>query len=242
MSKLKIKLIILGHLPIQLDKNKILNWQSDLIEIGNTIDVYSIEDDADGEDWEFSDQNILKHLPEDFDQDILIAMTHVPLEGNYYARRFPKNRVCMTFYEMVDILEQKHIPLENLVLRLVYSYYLIYKRHGNRIPLQTKDTDFTHDETRGCLFDMNGIKSDVIHSTNEPIVCDSCVDKLKKERVAENHITTLQNEIKKIRKTRYYRISDFIQEHPILTLVISVLSALVIGIISSILATLIIGK
>lgn len=53
----------------------------------------------------------------------MIVITNVPLEGNYFARRFSDNRVCLTYYEMVDILTIYNISLENLILR-VYILYL----------------------------------------------------------------------------------------------------------------------
>jgi hypothetical protein len=239
MSKIKIKLIILGQLPVDLDKTKLSNWKSDVFEIVGQIDNYSIINNADGLSWEFSDENIVEQLPETFDGDFLIGMTHVPLEDNYYARRFTNNRICMTFYEMADILNISNIPIENLVYRLLYSYTLIYKRHGNRIPSRDEVTTFTHDETRGCLFDMNGIKSDVVYSTNKPIICNSCVQRLTTERVPLNTITKIQEELKAIKKGLYYRLADLIKRYPLWTLVLSTISAFIIGTLGSLVATVI---
>ncbi len=42
MSKVKIKLIILGQLPVDLDKIKLTKWKSDVFEIVGQIDNYSI--------------------------------------------------------------------------------------------------------------------------------------------------------------------------------------------------------
>jgi len=145
----------------------------------------------------------------------------------------------MTFYEMADILNLSNIPIENLVYRLLYSYFLIYKRHGNRIPSRDEITTFTHDETRGCLFDMNGIKSDIVYSTNKPIICDSCVQRLTTERVPINTINKIKEEVKKIKKGMYYRLADLIKKYPIWTLVLSTISALLIGTIGSLFATII---
>jgi len=239
MNKLKIKLVILGQLPVDLDKTKLTKWKSEIFEVDEQIDHYTITNNADGESWEFTDENILSQLPDTFNGDFLIAMTHVPLENNYYARRFSKNRICMTFYQMADILSLSNIPIENLVYRLLYSYSLIYKRHGNRIPSKEEVTSFTHDETRGCLFDMNGIKSDIIYSTHRPRICDSCVHQLTDERVPLNTIKTIQNEILNIKKSKYYMIADWIKKYPIWTLLISTVTAIIIGTIGSLVASII---
>jgi hypothetical protein len=144
----------------------------------------------------------------------------------------------MTFYEMADMLNLSNIPIENLVYRLLYSYTLIYKRHGNRIPSRDEVTTFTHDETRGCLFDMNGIKGDIVYSTNQPIVCDECVQRLTSERVPTNTINKVKEEIKRIKKGTYYRIADLVKKYPIWTLIMSTFSALILGTLGSLLATI----
>src|SRR5690606_17916517 len=105
----------LGQLPVDLDKIKLAKWKSDVFEICGPIDNYTITNNSDGPSWEFTDENIEKQLPLSFEEDFLIAMTHVKLEDNYYARRFANNRICMTFYETADILNHSNIPIVNLI-------------------------------------------------------------------------------------------------------------------------------
>jgi len=234
MAKVKIKLITLGQLPVSLNKSKLSNWKSDLFEITGAIDSLTLTNNSDGPSWEFLDENIESQLPYDYEGDYLIAMTHVPLEGNYYARRFSNNRICMTFYQMADILSLSNIPIENLVYRIMYAYTLGYKRFGNSIPSYGQFRGFTHDETRGCLFDMNGIKSDVVYSVNQPQICPTCIEDLKSDRIAVNELNNVQKELQRIKKSRYYRIAEKIKQYPVLAIVVSVLTALLIGIIGSV--------
>lgn len=239
MGMLKIKLVTLGQLPMNLDKIKLTKYKSCIFELDNSIDNYPITDNADGDNWEFMDKNILKMLPSQYDGDFLIAMTHVPLECNYYARRFSNNRICITFHEMADFLKYDNIPLENLVYRLVYSYSLIYLRNNNRIPLQNERANFTHDETRGCVFDMNGIKSDIIYSVNKPQICDSCLIDLAKDKVPKNKLDSIQGELIKIQKPVYYRIAEFVKKYPMWSFIISSLVAILLGVIGSLIASFI---
>ncbi|PIF71269.1 hypothetical protein [Flavobacterium sp. 2] len=238
MTKTKITIVFLGQIPIKIDKTTISKWSSKHFEIENVLNV-PITTNADGEDWDYSDDNIKNLLPEVYSGDFLLAITHIPLEDNYYARRFDNNRICATFYEIADFLKVSNIPFENLVYRLLYSYFLIYKRYGDRIPKRSETTNFTHDETRGCLFDMNGIKSDIIYSTNKPQLCNKCIDKLKNEGIEESVLNEIQRELKKIDKDLYYKILDFIQENPIWAIIISSLTAILLGIIGSVLASFI---
>lgn len=235
--KLKIKLIFLGHLPYSIDSNKIEKWKSDLFEIVKPIDRHIISTDSDGEDWSFTDENIEGLLPNRNSENILIAITNVPLEDNYYARRFNDDRICVTFNEITEILESGNIPLENFIFKVIYSASLVYKRYGNRIPEMFEMTNFTHDETRGCLFDMNGIKTDIIYSTNQPEICPSCILDLANSKVPKNLIDKIQKEIKGIQKELYYKITDFIKGYPIGAIFISSATAIILGFIGSILAS-----
>jgi hypothetical protein len=84
---------------------------------------------------------------------------------------------------MYQILIEGHIPLENLVLRILYAYSLVYLRQDNKIPSQINVLDFTHDDTRGCLFDMNGNKTDVLFSLDKPKIGDECTNRIRNEKV-----------------------------------------------------------
>lgn len=239
MSKVKIKLVSVGHLPANFDKTKIEQWESALFKIQGQIESFTLNNDSDGPNWEFSDQNLLKELPNNFNGDFLLALVNVPLELNWYSRRLGENKVVFTFHEINEFLCFANIPLENIIYRVLYVYSLVYKRHGNRIPEDFEITNFTHDETRGCLFDMNGLKTDVIYSCHNPIICPDCVDRLSKEKISKETISTVQKEIKKIKKDLFYRIADFVKLHPVWALAISSFSAILLGSVGSILGTFI---
>jgi hypothetical protein len=242
MSKVKIKIVFLGHIPHALDIDKIVKWKSDLFEIMKPINTVAIVGNSDGAYWEFLDENIEEQLPARDGADILLAVTNVPLQSNYFARRFSDNRVCMTYNTMTEILKFDNIPLENLLLRVLYSIAFVYRRYGNRMPLMTEHTNFTHDETRGCIFDMNGVKTDVVYSLNGPQLCHSCVEILTttpKHKIEKEIIDKVQGELKKIKKGLYYQLTDFIKRRPILAIIISSLVAIFLGIIGSTIATII---
>jgi hypothetical protein len=130
MDKLKIKVISWGQLPFKFDKKKIENWKSDIFEINGSIETHHINQEPDGQFHEFYDETILKDMPDLLNSDFMIAITNVPLELNWYSRRISDKIVCFTFFELADILRPNNIPIENLALRLLYSYSLIYKRFG----------------------------------------------------------------------------------------------------------------
>lgn len=239
MVKTKITVITIGHMPADFNKDKITSWHSDLFKITGEIESYTLSNDSDGPGWEFTDKNLEETIPSIFQGDFLVAIVNVPLELNWYTRRLQNNRLVFTFHEIKEILDYSNIPLENIIYRLLYAYTLLYKRSGNCIPMTGNHTNFTHDETRGCLFDMNGIKTDIVYSLHKPIICSSCIENLKQEGISNEVISQIQHEIKKIRKPLFYRISEFIKRHPIWALIMSAVTAIILGVIGSYIATLI---
>ena len=237
MPKTKITVATVGHMPADFNRQKIKGWDSSVFEIVDGIESYSLTCDSDGLDWEFTDKALEYVLPKEFNGEYLIAIVNVPIELNWYSRRLSANRVVFSFHEIKEILRLSNIPLENVICRLLYAYTLLYKRSDSRIPGNAEHTNFTHDETRGCLFDMNGIKTDVVYSCHNPIICPDCVERLRRERVSEETIDKCQKEIRRIRKVLFYRITDFIKQHPLWSLAISAASAIILGASGSVLGS-----
>ncbi len=113
----------------------------------------------------------------------------------------------------------------------------MYRRSGNKIPDFSIESGVTHDETRGCLFDKNGIKTDLIASCHKPKICEDCQERLRREKVSQSDIENTQKEIKKIQKDLYFRILDQIKRYPIWSLILSSLFALALGILSSVIGS-----
>lgn len=234
MSKVKIKLVSIGHLPLGFDPKKIKNFSSSIFEVIRNIDNHELRCNSDGFGWEFSDDLVRNQMPRLNGADFMIAIVNVPLEDNWYSRRLGNNQVIFTFYEIKEILENANIPLENVIYRLLNAYTFAYKRNENKIPGFYEMTDFTHDETRGCIFDMNGIKSDLVSSCHNPIICSECKEKLRRDRVSNDDIESVEKDIKKIHKDLYFRILEKVKRHPIWALVLSSLFAFLLGVAGSI--------
>lgn len=237
MSKTRITVATVGHMPPDLNRQKIKKWSSSVFEIAGEIESYSLTCDSDGGSWEFTDEALEQILPNQFDGEFLIAIVNVPIELNWYSRRLSANKIVFSFHEIKEILRASNIPLENVIYRLLYAYVLLYKSSGNRIPESSEHTNFTHDETRSCLFDMNGIKTEVVCSCHYPIICPDCVGRLRREKVSEETIVQCQHEIRRIRKSLFYRMMDFIKKHPLWSLAISGTTAIILGAAGSVIGS-----
>lgn len=239
MNKVKIKLITIGHLPLHLNLKRVATWSSEVFELVGEVDNFDLRCNSDGVDWEFSDALLKEQLPAHTDADFLLAIVNVPIESNWFSRRLGNNQIVFTFSQTREFLALENIPLENAILRALYAYTLLYRRSGNKIPGLGEGHPFTHDETRGCLFDMNGIKSDLIESCNKPIICSECEERLRNDRVSNQTITATQKEIQKIRKQLYYRAFDFVKAKPVIALAISSMFAIFLGVAGSLIASFI---
>ncbi|MCK4641261.1 MAG: hypothetical protein KAU06_07985 [Candidatus Marinimicrobia bacterium] len=236
MEKLKIKIATLGYIPFKIGFSKIIKWKSSIFEVDKSIDEYKIKLDSDTEFWGYSDKTIEKELPTNSGFDFLIAITNVPLEDKYYARRFSGNRICITFADVLEYMRYETIKLENYILRNIYRYSLVYLMYGNRIPVQYEKTNFTHDDTRKCLFDMNGNKTELIYSLDKPKICIECKHKLSgqiDQKVPDKIINTVEKEIKRIKKNRFQKINEFVKTNPVLSLFLTFLAGIVMSLIGT---------
>lgn len=234
-----IRVAIVGQLPVDFDLKALGGWKSKVFRITDT-ESFHLNEDADGMEWEFADEQFERFLNAPFPQGIQLLLVNVPLELNWYVRRLSHNRVVLSFQDIAAILRINNIPLRNIVLRVLYAATLIFRRYGNRVPVVAEITDYAHDETRGCLFDMNANKWDIVASCHNPCLCDGCVAALRDSAVSNEQIDLVRKEIAGITKPLFNRIADFVRHHPVWSIVISILAALLLGTISSVLGSVIV--
>jgi hypothetical protein len=232
----KIQLAILGRLPLDIDVTDLVRWRSAVFEIDANVESFHLNEDAEGADWEYTDHQLEKYLVHKVEADFLLVFVNVKLEANWYVRRLRNNRVLFTFHEISEILRFHKIPLSNAALRVLYALSLVYRRYGNRIPPASERTNYAHDETRGCLFDMNAFKADLVQSCHRPTICEYCVAQLKSNHISNEVIDKVQAEIVHIQKPLFSRIEEFVRSHPIRSIAISLATALVIGVFASLTA------
>lgn len=60
--------------------------------------------------------------------------------------------------------------------------------------------NIVHLDTRGCFFDVNGERSDIVYNTEQPIICDECKGKFKHRQVRQDIIEQFEKKLKKIIK------------------------------------------
>ena len=138
MKKITIKIGIIGYLPFDFNRKMIKQWKSNVFEVIDDIEEYHIHNNSDTGLWSYSDDILEKELPTNYNADFFIGITYVPIGNNYYARRLNSNRVVLSYFEMYQIIKQENIPIENLLLRILYACTLVYLRSSNQIPIYSQ--------------------------------------------------------------------------------------------------------
>lgn len=188
--------------------------------------------DAEGEDWQYTDEQLAKVLAPSLGADITLGLTNAPLEDNYFLRRLPKNVAILSLHEMAEIVQYNNFSVETFILREAYELTCLYKVEG-RIP-PTSELSRKHDDIRGCLFDMCSSKGDIVFSLQRPRLCPDCRNRFLSRQVDAKFLPTLEKELTRIQKTLYYRLSDWVRTHPILTLVLTSVFAISMNLVSSV--------
>jgi ElaB/YqjD/DUF883 family membrane-anchored ribosome-binding protein len=64
-------------------------------------------------------------------------------------------------------------------------------------------------------------------------LCEEASERLRREKVSDETIAQCQSEIKRIRKALFYRMTDFIKQHPLWSLAISMATAIILNVLGS---------
>ncbi len=239
MEKIKIRLVTVGYLPFKLNFNKILKWKSDIFQVTYQKDEYRFVSKSNTHNWGYSDDILEKELPASFPEDIQIGITYVPLEDDFYSRRLSKNRVIFSLHNTAQLLISNNFELEKFLILDIYYYAIYYLINQNRIPEQAEKTDFAHHDTRKCIGDMHGQLDDIIFTLDKPSLCSECVNDLQEEKISNGIIDQFNKELKRIKKSNYNKISDFIKKNLFLSLILSILFGLSLNILGNLLFHLI---
>ncbi|MGC1377626.1 MAG: hypothetical protein WA821_15435 [Anaerolineales bacterium] len=239
MKPIIISLVTVGNLKYPLNFDDLKKWPSALfkIEHGASIGQIPNAQGTDNDEWEYPKEQLRKIIHREPSGDITFALINAPLEGNYFMRRLGDNIVVLSLYEMAEIIRDANFTIENYIIRNVYEIIVLFL--GNQRTVPDSSSTWTHDEIRGCLFDMNANKSDIIFSMHNPTLCTQCRNRLLSAQIDSNVIPSLTHELKKLKKEFFFRMIEYVRAHPIWSLVITAATALVLNLLASVIYDLV---
>lgn len=232
--KYKITLIKLGHAGRLVDLQKIKNWKSDLFEITEIqcVDHLPESDIQDGYlDQKYTKEKLQTIISCPKDSDFAVAIMPYRFKDDFYMHRIGTNCVVISLYGIPEILGLEHISVENFVIRQLYEVCAI--KHLTSDISNDDVYKFVHRDTRGCIFDMNGERADILYNTETPTICESCKDTFKRKQINSQIIATFEKELKRIKKPLILRIERIIEKYPLVSVIVSGLIAIFLNLLAN---------
>lgn len=231
MDVLNIALVRLGHQKEPVNQVYLENWSSKLFKVTSRAAI-DFTPDAHGGGWEYPDTQLRELVRPVPLADITVALVSAPLERNFYSRRLGNGVVVFSIHEMAPILSAANYRLEQFLIRNLYQLAVYFRALGS-VPASDQLT-WSHHDIRGCLFDMNAHKSDILYSMHLPKLCDACRTRFRECQVDSSFLPTLDRELRRLRRGLFYRALDWIKIHPLWSLAITASFGIVLNIAASI--------
>lgn len=234
MPKQKITLIILGHSSNLFSVKRIGNWKSKLFQIANIQTIENLPESKvdDGYlDQKFETDQLSDLIQCPPETDIAIGIIAYSFVDNFIIHRLGAKRVVISLHGINDLLSRDSISIDNFVLKHIYEVLAL------KLLLGDIDNDevhsIVHKDTRGCLFDFDGDKQDVIYNTEKPKLCEACKSEFKRRQIDANIMGDFERELKRINKPMVQRIELFIKKYPLSSLLTTGIVAIVLNVIAS---------
>lgn len=234
-NMINIKLIIIGHSDRVVNFDLIKKYKSKffkILDIERINNLPNPEKDDGYLDIVYTKAEIKKVMNDIQFDGLCIAIMNYGFDNNFYMHRVGNNKVCISIFELENILNEKKISIENFIIKNIYEIFIFYKIVKN---LTDNDEvyEFIHNDTRGCLFDLNGDKRDIIYNTEKPIICDECKGKISKKSIPTNFLEDIQKELLKIDKPSIKKIENFISKYPLFSVLVTFLFSTFINLFSN---------
>lgn len=167
--------------------------------------------------------------------DIYLFITdYKVLNGNYGGSCDDKQTYFyLSLYGITDYLRNENIRLSNFVQIAIYRDVLRYLC-GKRI---------AHDKTKKCIFDTNSAERApfIAKSCVKPKICRECKDKIKdifnENEIPIEYLMKTEKALRKLKKGLYYRIKDYINNYPFLSVIITIGSIIILPIVINLLSS-----
>jgi len=173
------------------------------------VPVAAMADPADGQSG-YADRELARLVAPEPGYGLTIAVIDAPLREGYYLRRLSGNRVVVSTHEVAPLLIEKGYSLRSFVRRNVYQAVVGYIRHDGRLP-STRKVRLAHVPTRGCLYDWNDTREDILHSLDQPQLCSACIERTRLSAV-HHLLPQLSSELRQIRKPILMRFGERFKE------------------------------
>jgi hypothetical protein len=233
-NMINIKLIIIGHSDRVVNFDEIKKHKSKFFKFSDIEHINNLSNSQKDNgylDVVYSKKEIQSMINDIEFDGLCIAIMNYRFNDNFYMHRIDTNKVCISVCGLENILSEKKISIENFIIKNTYEVLIFYIILKNLI--NDGVYTFVHSDTRGCLFDLNGDKRDIIYNTEKPIICDECKGKISKKSIPKNFLENIQKELLKIDKPFIKKIENFISKYPLFSVLVTFFFSTLINLFSN---------
>nr|WP_315215960.1 hypothetical protein [uncultured Flavobacterium sp.] len=157
--------------------------------------------------------------------DFNIGIINRPLDGNYFSRPINKKFIVVSTYDFDTLELHEGISVENYFLRFVYAFSIIYQAYNG---LNPQANEIMQDNITGCLFDKATLKKQIATFFKNPHISIAVKHTLSGKTIDAKIISTVENEIKKLKISWYYKYADLMKKNPITATIIIFITSLLL--------------
>jgi hypothetical protein len=235
MKQCEIKLVILGASGGFFSLKKIEKHKSSffkIVEVDHKVNLPEPEHDSVSLAQKYLDEQLIDIMG--IDKNILtIGIINCKLQNNFYLRRISHKTAVLSINTPLDILSESNISIENFIIKNIYEIVTMYIISNFKLDSE-EAASLRHQDTRKCLFDLNGDISTIKYNTERPILCSACKDRISNANVPLDLTKKLEKELSKIKKGKITVIELKIKKYPLLSILITIILGIIINIISNI--------
>ncbi len=233
MALITITLVVQESMKHAFDLDSIQRWKSKVFKITRTQEIRSLPNMM-GVPTGYPDSQLQQIFTAAPDSDLTVVIIGAALQDNFFARIPVRNLVVLSLFEMVDILEREHFTIESYITVCIYWMVLCYVECGRKLTLE-RALPLHHDEARGCLYDFDQNKVEIVRALDRPKLCADCLARLGRAQIDLKFKSALFKELFRIRKRRYFRILDWAKRNPIKALLLTTVWAILLNLAANVL-------
>jgi len=233
MDKVKVKLVFLGNPRHKLDLKKIKGLDSKFFEVVAEEYIKTLPEPKKNDgylDVEYTVPEIIETVGSVSFDGVVIAIMNYRFDDGFYLHRLRENQACLSIAGIDRLLLDNHISLENFIIKNIYELILFKNIFSDMS--SNEAYKMVHQDTRGCLFDLNGDQTDVIHNTEKPIICDECKAFINSKSTSSGFIGKFESELKKIKKPLISSVELFIKKYPLFSVSLTLFSSFLISVLA----------
>jgi len=149
--------------------------------------------------------------------------------GSHLYLPISENVVLISIFGMKNLLKNEDLSMYNYLLSMIYKFVIL-----KHIECDFTDITIHHPMHKHCLFAKCDDKEDIVQVLSAAGICTSCRGTIEKRPVFLGFFEAANKEIKHIKKPIFYKIKDWVERHPIVSLVIFCLTSIFLGLLSNV--------